>query len=162
MPEFKCILARHKCGTAVMRRKAPEPRARDPGVGIPVGHVEFVQAQLVSTTKKHATLYQRIQSVQDMQSAWLLLLFCANTRVKCSLWDIPPNEVAEFAAAHDETSWWCFTKLLGLPRDTDRHNVASLSFDFGRCGLQRAWRTRVCQPIGPLGRTACISRWQTQ
>ena len=38
------------------------------------------QAQLVSTTKKHATLYQRIQSVQDLQSAWLLLFFCANTR----------------------------------------------------------------------------------
>ena len=81
-------------------------------LGIPVGHVEFVQAQLVSTTKKHATLYQRIQSVQDLQSAWLLLLFCVNTRATYSLRGIPPNEVAEFAAAHDEASWQCL-KFVG-------------------------------------------------
>ena len=53
-------------------------------LGIPVSHVEFVQAQLVPTTKKHETLYQRIQSVQDLFSAWLLLLFFANTCATCS------------------------------------------------------------------------------
>ena len=126
----------------VERRRAPKPRARDPSVGHPIGHVEFVQAQLVSTTKKHATLYERIQSVQDLQSAWLLLLFCANTRATCSLRGLPPNEVPEFAAAHDEASWQCLTKLLSFPRNTDRHSVASLSFDLGGCGLQSAWRTR--------------------
>ena len=113
------------------------------GESSPVGHVEFVQAQLVSTTKKHTTLYERIQSVQDLQSAWLLLLFCANARATYSLRCIPPNEVAEFAAAHDAASWQCLTKLLSFPRNTDRHSVASLSFDLGGCGLQSAWRTRV-------------------
>ena len=49
-------------------------------LGIPVGHVEYVQAQLLSTTEEHKTFYQRIQSVQDLQSAWFLFLFCANTR----------------------------------------------------------------------------------
>ena len=83
--------------------------------GSGVGHVEYVQTQLVSTTEKHKTLCQRIQSVQDWQSAWLLLLFCANTRATYSLRGIPPDEVAEFAAAHDEASWQCFTKLLGFP-----------------------------------------------
>ena len=111
LPEFKCIWARHKCGTAVPpgcqalqaapERVDPDARVRRGGwlpsheqgirvLGIPVGHVEFVQAQPVSTTKKHATLCQRVQSV---------------------------------------------------PRD--RHNVASLSFDLGGCGLQSAWRARV-------------------
>ena len=107
-------------------------------LGIPVGHVVFMQAQLVSTTKKHATLYERIQSVQDLQSAWFLLLFCANTSATYSLRSIPPNEVAEFAAAHNEASWHFFAKLLGFPRNTDRHSVASLSFDLGGCGLQSA------------------------
>ena len=51
-------------------------------------------------------------------------------RATYSLRCTPPNEVAEFAAGHDEASWQWLTKLLGFPRDTDRHNVASLSFDF--------------------------------
>ena len=83
-------------------------------MGSGVGHVEYVQAQLVSTTEKHKTLCQRIQSVQDWQSAWLLLLFCVNTRGTYSLRGIPPDEVAEFAAAHYEASW-CLIKFLGFP-----------------------------------------------
>ena len=74
-------------------------------LGIPVGHDDFVQAQLQSTTEKHRTLFERLQSVQDPQSAWLLLLFCANSRATCSLRDLPPAEVVEFAATHDEACW---------------------------------------------------------
>ena len=72
-------------------------------LGIPVGHVDFVQAQLQSTTEKQRTLFERLQSVQDLQSACLLLLllFCANTCATCSLRGLPPAEVVEFAATHD-------------------------------------------------------------
>ena len=69
MPEFKCIWALLRCGTAVVMsfqgvmhcrrpqsawirmpgcgRRVPKPRARIRVLGIPAGHDEFVQAQLV-------------------------------------------------------------------------------------------------------------------
>ena len=41
---------------------------------IPIGHEEFVQAELRATTEKHQTLVERIPLVQDTQSAWLQFL----------------------------------------------------------------------------------------
>ena len=70
-----------------------------------------------------------IQSVQDLCSAWPILLF-------------HPMMWPSLQQPNDEASWQCH-KVVGPSRDTDRHNVASLSFDFGGCGLQSAWRTRV-------------------
>ena len=45
-------------------------------LGIPIGHVDFVHAQLRSKTEKHRVLHERLLSVQDLQSAWLLFLIC--------------------------------------------------------------------------------------
>ena len=53
-------------------------------LSIPIGHEEFVHAELRATTEKHRSLVERISLVRDLQSAWLLLLFCANTRVTYS------------------------------------------------------------------------------
>ena len=46
-------------------------------LGPQIGSDEFVRAQLDATATKHATLLQRIPAVRDLQSAWLLLLYCA-------------------------------------------------------------------------------------
>ena len=54
-------------------------------LGIPIGTPEFVRSQLEQTSLKHKVLFNRLTSVEDLQSAWLLLLFCANTRVTYSL-----------------------------------------------------------------------------
>ena len=43
-------------------------------LGTPLGHPAFVQAQLEETTRRHQTLLERIPAVQDVQSAWALLL----------------------------------------------------------------------------------------
>ena len=37
--------------------------------------VDFVKGQLRTTKEKHRTLFERVPSLQDLQSAWLLLLF---------------------------------------------------------------------------------------
>ena len=58
-------------------------------LGIPIGHEEYLHAELRATTEKHSILLDRIPLVQDLQSAWLLLLFCANTRATYSLRGIP-------------------------------------------------------------------------
>ena len=105
-------------------------------LGIPVGHEEFVQAELRATTVKHQTLVERVPLVEDLQSAWLLLLFCANTRAMYSLLGVPPAETEEFAAAHDVATWQCFLGISG--RANEIHDWASLPLHMGGCGLRSA------------------------
>ena len=49
-------------------------------LGTPLGTSEFVQAQLQATVESHEVLLSRILVVPDLQSAFLLLLFCASSR----------------------------------------------------------------------------------
>ena len=128
----------------VWRGEGPPAQQGVRVLGIPIGHEEFVQAELRATTVKHQTLVERIPLVQDLQSAWLLLLFCANTRATYSFRGVPPAETEEFAAAHDVATWQCFTRLLGISGRADEiHDWASLPFHMGGCGLRSATRTRV-------------------
>ena len=46
-------------------------------LGTPLGHREFVEAQLRAITAEHRVLLNRIPHVGDLQCTWLLLLFCA-------------------------------------------------------------------------------------
>ena len=45
-------------------------------LGTPLGTAEHVRSQLDATEAAHQLLRQRIPTVQDLQSAWLLLLLC--------------------------------------------------------------------------------------
>ena len=72
------------------------------------GTTDFVQAELRATTEKHRSLVERIPLVRGLQSAWLLVLFCANEYATYSA------ETEQFAAAHDVATWQCFTQLLGI------------------------------------------------
>ena len=112
-------------------------------LGIPIGHEEYVQAELRATTEKHSILLNRIPLVQDLQSAWLLLLFCANTCATYSLREIPPAETEQFALAHDVATWRCFTQLLGISGVGETQDWASLPFQMGGSGLRSATRIRV-------------------
>ena len=104
-PGSACIAARRNSGTAVGplqedARISRAARALNPDavvwrgdhrlpvvqqgvvvLGSPVGHDEFIKAKLMSKVTEHQTLLERIPLVRDVQSAWLLLLFCAATRV---------------------------------------------------------------------------------
>ena len=42
-------------------------------LGSPIGSDEFVRTQLHVTATEHASLFQRIPAVRDLQSAWLIL-----------------------------------------------------------------------------------------
>ena len=54
-------------------------------LGAFIGSDEFGRAQLDATVTKHATLLQRIPAVRDLQSAWLLILYCAAPRANFHL-----------------------------------------------------------------------------
>ena len=60
-----------------------EDRLEERGIrvlGTPLGSDEFVTVQLQLTVDSHPLLLDRIPVVQDLQSAWFLLLFCAVSR----------------------------------------------------------------------------------
>ena len=60
-------------------------------LGTPLGSVEFVQRELATISAKHQSLLDRILQVQDLQSAWLLLLFCAAPRPNYGLPHVAPR-----------------------------------------------------------------------
>ena len=47
----------------------------------PVGHADFARRHLQSKMASHRALLERIPSIPDLQCAWLILLFCASTRI---------------------------------------------------------------------------------
>ena len=53
-------------------------------LGCPVGHHDFVQDQLSKLADRHSVSLDRISLVDDLQSAWILLVFCAAARATSS------------------------------------------------------------------------------
>ena len=58
-------------------------------LGVPVGHPQYVAAQLHQKGHEQALLFERIPHVVDVQIAWLLLTFCAATRANYWLRTVP-------------------------------------------------------------------------
>ena len=80
------------------------------GVGTPLGHANFVRVYLEAKSDSHGTLLARIPAVQDLQAAWLILLFCASARANFLLRALPPQATCEFSLQHDRSLrrclWW--------------------------------------------------------
>ena len=111
-------------------------------LGTPLGHPSYVQSFLRAKTDDHTLLLERIPEVPDLQSAWLILLFCASTRANYLLRALPPGVTEEFAASHDELSRTCLNNLLNRVLPDDRWDLASLPLNLGGLGLRNASRTR--------------------
>ena len=97
----------------------------------------------------HQTLLDRIPEVPDVQSAWLLLSYCAAARANFFLRSVDPDESEEFAQAHDEGVWRCFSRIMGLSPSCDARIQASLPrrrFGFAECHAVQA-----SSPLGQLG-----------
>ena len=66
-------------------------------LGTPLGHDDFVAQHLRTVTRDHHCLLERIPLMQDVQSAWLLLLHCASARTNYQIRSVNPTVVEEFA-----------------------------------------------------------------
>ena len=125
-----------------------EDRPEDQGItilGTPVGRPEFVESALAKILANHRELLTRIPEVQDLQCAWLLLLYCGAARANFYIRTIRPELSAEFSQRHDEQMWHCFCKLLKTPPDAVAVSVskaATLPLTSGGLGLRSAWRLR--------------------
>ena len=82
-------------------------------LGSPVGYPAFVARQLERTSVKHQVLFDRIPMVEDVQSAWLLLLHCACARVNYLLRVVRPSAAAGIAETHDQAVWDCLASVEG-------------------------------------------------
>ena len=114
-------------------------------LGTPVGSPDYILAALRRVTAKHATLFERIGAVPDLQTAFLLLTFCASPQATYLLRALPPLLTQNFAQAHDGATAACLAHLLGhgetglQQASVDR---ARLPFRCGGLGLRSAEASR--------------------
>ena len=97
-----------------------EDRPEEQGItilGTPVGRQEFVERELAKIITDHSELLTRIPEVQDLQCAWLLLLYCGAARANFYIRTIRPELTANFARSHDDQIWQCFCNLLRIRPD---------------------------------------------
>ena len=102
--------ARRVDPSALVWRDNPELPNNRQGVvvfGTPVGHAEFVSRVLEEKTQEHSVLLERIPAVQDLQSAWTLLLYCAAARANFWLRTTSPAHTGTSAQEHDRGIWRC-------------------------------------------------------
>ena len=109
-------------------------------MGTPLGHLDFVKAQLRAKAEEHRILLNRVEAMTDLQCAWLILSFCCVTRANYYLRTIQPEGSEEFAAAHDTAISRVFNSLLDIRGDQSTFNLASLPCRLGGVGLRNAVR----------------------
>ena len=124
-------------------------------LGTPLGHEDFVRAQLEHIVDEHNVLLERIPSLPDVQSAWALLLHCANARANYALRVIRPELARHFAQAHDAGLWRCLCAILRVGEDQCdalAKDAASLPLSMGGLWVaQRRAHEQQCT-LGELGR----------
>ena len=85
-------------------------------LGVPLGTDEFVNAFAMKRRREEQLFLDRLLHVPDLQSAWLLLLFCAAARANHMLRLLPPTASEEYAISHDAAVWQALCELLAQER----------------------------------------------
>ena len=83
--------------------------------------------------------------MQDLQSAWVLLSYCAAARANFWLRTTSPEHTEAFAQEHDRGIWRCLCQLLHVDPDSVSPSAtaaASFPLSSGRLGLRSATRLR--------------------
>ena len=89
---------------------------------------------------------EQIPLMQDLQSAWLLLLHCASARANYQILGSVPCSGGVVRTDHDENIWQCLGRILQIDPAQCSNEVresATLALSLGGLGLRSAVRTRV-------------------
>ena len=111
-------------------------------LGTPLGHPDFVARHLEGVLEEQRVFLSRIPLVSVIQSAWLLLLHCANARANCQIRSVTPEGVEAHARARDDRIWQCLCELLKRDPAEDGREIANLPLVLGGLGLRSASRLR--------------------
>ena len=136
----KCPTQRRECGRDPT---SPQLNREYAFLVPPLGHPDFVHTFLQNVLDEHAVLLSRIPLVEDVQSAWALLLHCAGGRANCMLRVVMPEAVQRFAEGHANGLWACLRNILSSTVDLDRttRDICTLPLSLGGIGLRNAERT---------------------
>jgi len=112
-------------------------------LGTPLGTPEFIRSQAQHRVETEESFLHWLPRLPDLQSAWLLLLFCASPRANHLLRSLPPTLARPYAEAHDALMWTSLQRLLAFPpsRPEQARNLATLPGKLGGLGLRAATRT---------------------
>ena len=80
-------------------------------LSVPIGHADFIQRKLAARLDDECRLLGELRELPDLQSAWLLLLYCASPRAQHVLRTVPPRD----AAAYDQAVWTTVQHILAEP-----------------------------------------------
>ena len=142
-------IARIQHPSAVVWRGSDIPTV-DQGIrvlGTPLGHPDpDVARHLQRVQQEQQILLDRIPSVSDMQSAWLLFLHCDSARANYQLRVVHPLAVEGFARAHDAGLWHCLSSILQIdPAQCEAtiRDAVGMPLSLGGLGLRCAMRLRI-------------------
>ena len=129
-------------------------------LGTPLGHPEFVSAQLRQVSECHRVLFERIPSVSDLQAAWFLLLYCAGTGANYLLRALPPHATEEYAADHDGSMrpsavCWSLTAFLHWRVGT----AEGFSHQFSRLLLLSSHSADATSSFGCADQRSIVAGW---
>ena len=112
-------------------------------LGAPVGTDAFAAAEGERAAAREQTLLDGLLATDDLQVAWLLLVFCAGPRANYLLRTVPPHQVRAYAEEHDRRVPTALQNLLGADGLNDNHwrRQAQLPLRFGGLGLRNSTRT---------------------
>ena len=116
-------------------------------LGCPIGHTDFVHHFLEGILEKQRELTNRIPQLEDVQKAWLLLYYCANSRANYYTRVVPPEYTGVYARGHDQCLRDCLYSILGINWESINlrwQKLSQLSFSRGGVGLRSATRLRFC------------------
>ena len=113
-------------------------------LGVPVGQPEFVVAELTAKAEEHASLFEKITHIPDVQIGWLLLVFCAATRANYWLRTVSPELTGGFARRHDHEAVQCMCRLLQVEQTLCPSvlDTARMPLSLGGLGVGGALMTR--------------------
>ena len=83
-------------------------------VGVPIGTSQFIHERYNKVLLKEEKLLQSIPMLPSLQSAWLLLYYCAVPRFNHLLRSLAPADVERSTILHDSAILSCFRTLFRI------------------------------------------------
>jgi hypothetical protein len=135
-------------GPGVWKANLPAEQCGVEVLGSPIGTREYVQAKAADRLEEETKLLSKLPQMSNLQSAWLLLLYCAAPRANYMLRTTPPELAHAYAVAHDEAVRNTFAALMQVPTPTLAQDAVrrllELPARFGGNGLRSSTRIAPC------------------